>query len=98
GAQLSPCSQCTAWGGRMRVKTLVASLALATPLAAQVNTEVPPVVPGARPATVEGVKIQGTVLEGNREGNAVNRSAIVFLPPSYAKETSRRYPVVYALH
>ena len=23
---------------------------------------------------------------------------IVFLPPSYAKEKTRRYPVVYALH
>jgi len=76
----------------MRVKTLVASLALATPLAAQVNTEVPPLVPGARPATVERVKIHGTALEGNLEGNAVDRNAIVFLPPSYAKETSRRYP------
>jgi len=32
------------------------------------------------------------------EGNAVDRDVFVFLPPSYAKETSRRYPVVYALH
>ena len=77
---------------------LVASVALATPLAAQVQTEVPPVVPGAKPATVERVKIHGTALEGNLEGNAVDRDAIVFLPPSYAKEKSRRYPVVYALH
>src|SRR5207244_1453489 len=61
-------------------------------------TEVPPVVPGAKPATVEWVKIHGTALEGNLEGNAVDRDAIVFLPPSYAKEKSRRYPVVYALH
>jgi hypothetical protein len=44
---------------------LVASLALATPLAAQVQTEVPPVVPGARPAAVERVKIHGRALEGN---------------------------------
>jgi enterochelin esterase-like enzyme len=83
-------------------------VALATPLAAQVQplkrwwpqvrTEVPPVVPGAKPATVERVKIHGTALEGNLEGNAVDRDAIIFLPPSYAKEKSRRYPVVYALH
>jgi enterochelin esterase-like enzyme len=77
---------------------LVASVALAAPLAAQVQTEVPPVVPGARPATAERVKIHGAALEGNLEGNAVDRDAIVFLPPSYAKEKSRRYPVVYALH
>ena len=67
-------------------------------LAAQVQTEVPPVVPGARPVTVERVKIHGAALEGNLEGNAVDRDTIVFLPPSYAKDMSRRYPVVYALH
>src|SRR4051812_42205506 len=77
---------------------LAASLALTMPLAAQVQTEVPPVVEGAKPATVERVKIHGPALEGNLEGNAVDRDAIVFLPPSYAKEKSRRYPVVYALH
>ena len=97
----------------MRTRThhrvaLVASLALVTPLAAQVQplkrwwpqvqTEVPPVVSGAKPASVERVKIHGAALEGNLEGNAVDRDAIVFLPPSYAKEKSRRYPVVYALH
>src|SRR5512134_4033124 len=67
-------------------------------LGAQVQTEVPPPVPGARAVTVERVKIHGAALEGNLEGNAVDRDAIVFLPPSYATETSRRYPVVYALH
>jgi len=65
---------------------------------AQVKTEVPEVVPGARPVTVEHIKIHGTALEGNLEGNAVDRDVFVFLPPSYAREKSRRYPVVYALH
>ena len=55
-------------------------------------------VAGARPVVVEHIKIHGTALEGNLEGNAVDRDTIVFLPPSYAKEKSRRYPVVYALH
>ena len=32
------------------------------------------------------------------EGDAVDREVFVFLPPSYALEKSRRYPVVYALH
>jgi enterochelin esterase-like enzyme len=32
------------------------------------------------------------------EGDAVDRDVFVFLPPSYAQETSRRYPVIYALH
>jgi S-formylglutathione hydrolase FrmB len=68
------------------------------PLAAQVRTDVPPVVPGAKPVSVEHIKVHGTALEGNLEGNAVDRDVLVFLPPSYAKERSRRYPVVYALH
>jgi enterochelin esterase-like enzyme len=65
---------------------------------AQVKTEVPPVVEGAKPAAVEHIKIHGAVLEGNLENNAVDREALVFLPPSYASQKSRRYPVVYALH
>ena len=68
------------------------------PLAAQVQTIVPPVVPGAKPVTVERIKIHGAALEGNLEGDAVDRDAIVFLPPSYQKDKGRHYPVVYALH
>ncbi|BDC47868.1 esterase [Bryobacterales bacterium F-183] len=67
-------------------------------LFAQVKTEVPPVIPTAKPVTVERIKIHGKSLEGNLEGNAVDRDAIVYLPPSYAKDKKRRYPVVYALH
>jgi S-formylglutathione hydrolase FrmB len=72
--------------------------ALALPLLAQVKTEVPPVLPGAKPVQVERIKIHGTALEGNLEKDAVDRDILVFLPPSYEKEKSRRYPVVYALH
>ena len=38
---------------------------------------------GARPAIVERIKIHGQALEGNLEGDAVDRDALVFLPPSY---------------
>lgn len=65
---------------------------------AQVQTNVPPVVANARPVTVEHIKIHGKSLEGNLEGDAADRDVIVFLPPDYGKEKSRRYPVVYALH
>lgn len=65
---------------------------------AQVQTEVPAVVPGAKPVTAEHIKIHGAALEGNLEGDAVDRDVIVFLPPSYNKDKHRRYPVVYALH
>lgn len=67
-------------------------------VAAQVQTEVPPVVAGAKAVKVEHIKIHGPSLEGNLEGNAVDRDVLVFLPASYNKEKSRRYPVVYALH
>src|SRR5215831_2540003 len=66
--------------------------------AAQVKTNVPDPVPGAKPDIVERVKIHGTSLEGNLEGDAVDRDAIVFLPPGYNENRARRYPVVYALH
>ena len=80
-----------------RVMTLALSVALGPALAAQVQTEVPAVVPGAKPVMVEHIKVHGTALEGNLEGDAVNRDVFVFLPPSY-KDKHRRYPVVYALH
>src|SRR6187399_2488485 len=74
------------------------AVGLSAPLAAQVQTDTPPVIPGAKPVKVERIKVHGKALEGNLEGDAVDRDVIVFLPPSYEKEKSRRYPVVYALH
>ena len=84
----------------------IAAVAFAIPMAfagsslcsAQAKTEVPPVVPNAKPVTVEHIKVHGKALEGNLEGDAVDRDVIVFLPPSYEKDKHRRYPVVYALH
>jgi S-formylglutathione hydrolase FrmB len=64
----------------------------------QVQTNVPQVIPGAKPVTVDHIKVHGTSLEGNLEGDAVDRDVLVFLPPSYARDKHRRYPVVYALH
>ena len=78
--------------------TWALALLLSAPLSAQVATEVPAVVEGARPVTVEHVKVHGAALEGNLEGDAVDRDLLVFLPPGYTKDKKRRYPVVYALH
>jgi S-formylglutathione hydrolase FrmB len=84
---------------RVRVMAVLAVVALGpAPAMAQVKTEVPAAVPGAKPVPVERIKVRGASLEGNLEGNAVDRDVLVFLPPSYAKEKGRRYPVVYALH
>ncbi|HXO92873.1 MAG TPA: alpha/beta fold hydrolase, partial [Candidatus Acidoferrum sp.] len=77
---------------------LVIAAGLAPQFAAQVQTDVPPPIAGAKPVTVERIKVHGTALEGNLEGDAVDRDVFVFLPPSYAQEKSRRYPVLYALH
>src|SRR3954454_702557 len=79
-----------------RIFAITLGLALLAP--AQVKTEVPPVEPAAKPVNVEPVKIHGASLEGNLEGETVDRDALVFLPPSYGTEKTRRYPVVYALH
>ena len=76
----------------------LAAVVFSAPLAAQVQTEVPAVVADAKPVAVERIKIQGASLEGNLEGDAVERDVLVFLPPGYAKKKGRRYPVIYALH
>ena len=48
--------------------------------------------------TVEHIKVQGKSLEGNLEGDAVERAVTIYLPPGYASAQARRYPVVYLLH
>lgn len=77
---------------------LALALGFAVQLSAQVQTEIPPAVAGAKPVHMERIQVHGEALEGNLEGNAVDRDVLVFLPPSYAQETARRYPVLYALH
>lgn len=47
---------------------------------------------------LERIKVHGKSLEGNLEGDAVDREVFVYLPPSYTRETNKRYPVVYMLH
>ncbi|HEX4770110.1 MAG TPA: alpha/beta fold hydrolase [Bryobacteraceae bacterium] len=74
------------------------TMVLGSRLTAQVPTQVPAVIPDAKPVTVEHIRIHGTSLEGNLEGDAVDRDVFVFLPPGYTADKSRRYPVVYALH
>ena len=75
------------------------ALTLATvtaPLAAQNITAPDAAVPAG--VTVEAVQVPGPSLEGNLEGNAATREAMVVLPPSYGSDPDKRYPVVYYLH
>ena len=65
---------------------------------AQVATNAPPVVPGAKPTKVEHIKVHAPSIDGNLGGETADRDVIVVLPPGYAAASKRRYPVVYALH
>jgi enterochelin esterase-like enzyme len=59
---------------------------------------------GAGPAgpvgsgTVEQITVHGKALEGNLEGDSPDREVTVYLPPTYASDQMRRYPVIYLLH
>jgi enterochelin esterase-like enzyme len=73
--------------------------ALAFCIAACLYGQAPATNPsGAAKGTVERIKVHGKSLEGNLEGDSPDRDVIVYLPPSYGKQTNRRYPVVYFLH
>jgi enterochelin esterase-like enzyme len=59
--------------------------------------------PGARIAavgegTVEQIRVHGKALEGNLEADSPDRDVTIYLPPGYAADQGRRYPVVYLLH
>ena len=54
--------------------------------------------PAPRAGIVEHIKVHGKSLEGNLEGDSPDRDVTVYLPPSYATDRTRRYPVVYLLH
>jgi enterochelin esterase-like enzyme len=71
---------------------------IAAPAQAQVATEGPAAVVGAKSIRIERIKVHAPTIEGNLEGETADRDVLVVLPPSYGKERNRRYPVVYALH
>ena len=79
-----------------------AGMAVAQPAPAGLN---PKPIPGFGPAPkatgpgapVQVIKVHGKSLEGNVEGEAVDRDVVVVLPPGYAK-SHRRYPVIYFMH
>ena len=80
---------------------LLATTLIALPSAAalaQVATKAPPPVAGAKPVTVQRIKVYSPAIAGNLEGESAERDVLVILPPSYGAEPKRRYPVVYALH
>src|SRR5258707_15721888 len=71
----------------MRIKLIGAAVLLTSLLQAE-----------SPKGTFERVKVHGKALEGNLEGDSPDRDVSIYLPPSYATDKSRRYPVIYLLH
>ena len=51
-----------------------------------------------RKGSVDVFEVRSRAIEGNLVGDSPVRSVSVYLPPGYAAEKTRRYPVVYLLH
>ena len=73
----------------MTYRTLPLLFALAGALFAQADVH---------HGAVERIKVHGKALEGNLEGDSPDRDVSIYLPPSYATDQNRRYPVIYLLH
>ena len=82
----------------MRLAAAFLLAGTASPVLAQATTNAPPPVAGARAVTVQHIKVHAPTIEGNLEGDSADRDVLVVLPPSYATDAKRRYPVLYALH
>ena len=52
----------------------------------------------SRAGSYERISVFGPSLEGNLRGETDSPEVSVYLPPGYAEETDRRYPVLYLLH
>jgi len=77
-----------------RSSCVAASVAIVAGAVAMLNAQAKPSPAGA----VEHIKVHGASLEGNLEGDSPDPEATIYLPPSYATDRARRYPVVYLLH
>jgi S-formylglutathione hydrolase len=81
-----------------RAIALVGLFALAAPSWAGQGASPAPAAPMALKGTLERIKVHGKSLEGNLMKETAAPEVSIYLPPSYARETNRRYPVVYLLH
>jgi enterochelin esterase-like enzyme len=83
----------------LTIVALTAALVQATDAAQAPVSDTPttPKLP-SRANAVEHIKVHGKALEGNLEGDSPDRDVTIYLPPSYATDRTRRFPVVYLLH
>ncbi len=74
----------------------------AEPLRSQAPAPQGPAAAPAAPIAIKGklerIKVHGKSLEGNLMGESAEPEVSIYLPPSYASERNRRYPVIYLLH
>lgn len=90
----------------MRLKLLsmatvaVIATAFSGQLMAQDDNSLTPSKETAAPikGRVDRVKVHGASLAGNLMGETDAPEVSIYLPPSYAKDPKRRYPVIYFLH
>ena len=73
------------------------------PLRSQVSQPAPgaqgaPAAPVVLKGKLERVKVRGASLQGNLMGESAEPEVSIYLPPGYATDPSRRFPVVYVLH
>jgi S-formylglutathione hydrolase FrmB len=72
--------------------------ATSAPVLSQSASSAPSAPPLALKGKLERVKVHGKSLAGNLMGESASPEVSIYLPPSYATDASRRYPVVYLLH
>jgi S-formylglutathione hydrolase len=90
-------SQMLQLGGYCATATALIALA-AAPLLSQTPAGSPSAPAITLKGKLERIKVHGKSLEGNLMGESASPEVSIYLPPSYATETGRRYPVVYLLH
>ena len=79
-------------------KSIASALAIAAAAAVLLDAQARDDRAVAPAGTVEQITVHGAALEGNLEGDSPDRDVTVYLPPGYAADQARRYPVVYLLH
>lgn len=78
----------------MRIALLAAAPLMLIPAAVLCGQTDGPALKGS----VQRIKVHGVSLEKNLEGDSPDRDVSIYLPPSYAKQTKRHYPVLFLLH
>ena len=80
----------------MAMAVLLAALSTELQAAPPASAVAP--IAAAQSVAVDRIKVHGVALQGNLAGESIDRDVVVYLPPGYGADKTRRYPVVYALH